>query len=235
MNKIAENLMKSRMRKAWKMKKKNGYEVWNKGKTGLQKGLKRENSPNWNGGYYKNNIPRFDTYAHQISYCENVRKNKEDNNILEVKCAYCGKWHIPKCRNIINRIRALNGKFSVSSEYRLYCSDNCKLQCPIYNRSKWPKGFKIATAREVQPELRQLVFKRDNYTCQKCGKNQDELECGLHCHHKEGILWEPLESADIDKSIAFCKDCHIEVHKLPDCGYYSLRCPESEKENTWEH
>lgn len=69
-----------------------------------------------------------------------------------------------------------------------------------------------------------MCFERDNYTCQKCGITQDELDVGLHCHHVEGIRWEPLESADLDKVITFCKNCHIMVHKLPDCGYHDLRC-----------
>ena len=40
----------------------------------------------------------------------------------------------------------------------------------------------------------------------------------------EGIRWEPLESADVDMCITLCKSCHIEVHKLPDCGNNDMRC-----------
>ena len=39
----------------------------------------------WKGGYNKKNIPIYDTYAPQIEWCEEVRRNKEDSNILEVK------------------------------------------------------------------------------------------------------------------------------------------------------
>jgi len=180
-----------------------------------------ENNPRWKGGYRKNNIPMFDTYAHQISYCEEIKRNEKDQNILEVKCAYCGKWFIPTRGSINNRVQSLNNQIG---ECRLYCSIQCKQECPIYNQNKWPKGFKLITSREVQPELRQMCFERDNYTCQRCGKTQDELETGLHCHHIEGIRWEPLESADLDKVITFCKDCHIEVHKQIDCGYQDMRC-----------
>lgn len=177
-----------------------------------------ENHPNYKGGIKNKNLPFYNTYAHQIDYCEQVRRNKQDTNILEVKCAYCGKWFIPTTTSVIGRIQALNGKGS--GESRLYCSENCKQECPIYNQRLYPKGFKPATSREVQPELRQMCFERDNFTCQKCGKT----ETGLHCHHIEGIRWEPLESADLDKVIAFCKNCHIEVHKLPGCKYHELRC-----------
>jgi len=57
-------------------------------------------------------------------------------------------------------------------ESRFYCSESCKQECSIYNRRKWPKGFKIATSREVQPELRQIVLKRDNY---KKNSSNEEL------------------------------------------------------------
>jgi len=173
-------------------------------------------NPAWKGGYNKK-IPLYDTYAKQLIWCEQVRRNKEDKNILEVKCAYCGKWFKPKRYQVSNRIDYLNG--NKIWENRFYCSTSCKQECPIYKKSKWPEGFKIATSREVQPELRQMVLKRDNYTCQKCGSKKS-----LHCHHLEGIRWEPIESADVDKCITLCKECHKLAHKIPGCGYNDMRC-----------
>jgi 5-methylcytosine-specific restriction endonuclease McrA len=66
----------------------------------------------------------------------------------------------------------------------------------------------------VQPELRKLVLKRDDYTCQKCNATNTEL----HCHHYEGIEVNPIESADIDQCITLCKKCHNEVHRKDKCG-----------------
>lgn len=176
-------------------------------------------SHRWKGGYAKKNIPFYDTYAPQIEYAEEVRRNKKDKNVLEVKCAYCGKWIIPKIIEVTNRIYALKG--ITSGENRFYCDENCKRECPIYNQRKYPKGFKEASSREAQPELRQLVFKRDNYICQKCSSTKS-----LHCHHVEGIRWEPLESADIDKCITYCKKCHKEVHKKEGCNTTDMQCKE---------
>ena len=178
--------------------------------------------------YFQNNIPFYDTYASQISYCEELRRNKEDQNILEVKCAYCGKWYIPAINSVNNRVQALNG--TQMGEQHLYCSTKCKQECPIYNRKKFqvghPKSNKSQYNREVQAELRQMCFERDDFTCQKCGKTQNELDVGLHCHHIEGIRWEPLESADLDMVITLCKNCHKEVHKQPYCGYQDMKCKE---------
>jgi len=178
-----------------------------------------DKSGNWKGGYNSNNIPKFDVYAHQISYAEEVKRNIKDQNILEVKCVYCGKYFVPTLSAIRARITALNS--TTRGEHRLYCSDYCKLECPIYRRQKYSaeETYSNIHAREVHPQLRQMVFERDNWTCQKCGSTES-----LHCHHLEGIRWEPLESADIDKCITHCKSCHFEDHKLPGCGYQDMKC-----------
>ena len=183
----------------------------------MSKSKKGELHSQWKGGYKDRNLVYYNTYAQQLSWCENIRRNRENKDILEVKCAYCGKWYIPSLSSVRSRIRCINGEFS--GERRLYCSTECKKECPIYNQKKWPKGFKQATSREVQPKLRQLVFERDNYTCVKCG-----IQKSLHCHHIEGIRWESLESADIDKCITLCKTCHKKVHKIEGCKTVDMRC-----------
>lgn len=180
--------------------------------------LKGKDVYNYNG-YTSKNIPLYDTYAHQISYVEQVRRNKDDKNILEVKCAYCGKWYMPTIIEVRCRIDSLNG--IRTGENRLYCSNECKKECPIYNQNKYPKSYKKASSREVQPELRQMVFERDGWKCTECDSTKS-----LHCHHVEGIRYEPLESADIDKCITLCKKCHKKVHKKEGCGYHDFKCKE---------
>ena len=181
--------------------------------------LSGSNHPMWKGGISKKNIPLYDTYALQIEYAEKVRKTVEE--YLEVRCTYCGKWFMPTIKSVTDRVRALDGK--ILGESRLYCSDTCKKECPIYRKQKYSteeNGSK-QYSREVQPELRQMVLERDNYTCQNPECKATE---SLHCHHKEGIRWEPLESADIDMCITYCKDCHKSVHQKEGCGYYEMRC-----------
>ena len=144
-----------------------------------------------------------------------------DNGLyIEIKCSYCGKYYIPTNREIQNRTQALLG--NLSSESRCYCSKHCKAACPIFGKVKYPKGFKLATSREVQPELRQLTLARDNYTCQKCGKTIEEVQ--LHCHHILPINESPVESADVSNCITLCKECHQHAHAIPDCGYHDLKC-----------
>jgi len=201
----------------------------------LSESQKGKNHPNWKGGVWKLNIPLYDTYASQLNWCENVRRNKENINILEVKCAYCGKWFIPKRSSIINRIQLIKGNKHHMGEERFYCSEHCKKCCPVYGKTAETLMKEDAVrsgrdpwwemVREVQPQLRQMVFERDGYKCIKCGSKEF-----LHCHHKEGILWEPLQSADIDMCITVCKDCHMEIHKIEGCKPSDMRCNPEEKE-----
>jgi len=191
-----------------------------------RKGKALNNKNNWQGGYNLKNIPTYDTYAPQIDWCEEVRRNKKDYKVIEVKCTWCGKWFIPSLNSIHHRIQYLKGNYS--SEHRFYCSDGCKNNCPVYNKS--PESLMKEDAlkagrlswlelnREVQPELRQMVFKRDNWECQRCNETE-----GLHCHHILPVSTNPIESADIDNCLALCKDCHKEIHQIPGCRYGELR------------
>jgi len=156
---------------------------------------------------------KYDTFQPQLEpYGVECRRSEEDNNILEVKCMYCDRWHKPSYTSVQHKIRTINGQ--KQGESNLYCSDECKKACPTYHRQKYPKDFKINTSREVQSELRKLVLKRDNHACQKCGATNTEL----HCHHYEGIEINPVESADIDQCITLCKECHNNIHKKDKCG-----------------
>jgi 5-methylcytosine-specific restriction endonuclease McrA len=188
----------------------------------ISNSTKGSNAHSWKGGVSSAQTPLFETYGPQLEKYEEVRENEK--GFLEVKCTYCGKWHQPKTNQVRHRIEFINGSKNTHGEdrshgeARLYCSKECKLNCPIYRQKVYPKDFKEATSREVQPELRKMRFELDNYECQKCGSTKS-----LHCHHYEGIWINPIESADLDMCITLCKKCHKEVHKLPGCGYSDLR------------
>lgn len=169
----------------------------------------------------ENQIVLYDTFAPQLIKYENIRRDISNNLLLQVKCTYCGKWYTPKRKTLVNRINAINGYLAGNSEARLYCSEECKQLCPIFNKKRYSaeETNTKQLAREAQPELRQMVFERDNWTCIKCGST-----CSLHCHHVEGLRWEPIESTDIDKCVTLCKNCHKEVHKIEGCGFQDMKC-----------
>lgn len=55
-------------------------------------------------------------------------------------------------------------------------------------------------------EIRRLVYNRDGYTCQNCGRGDVEL----HCHH---IVPKSRGGTHrLSNLVTLCKDCHDAVH-----------------------
>ena len=183
----------------------------------------KEEHYNWKGGVSKLGLPLYDTYSTVLEkYYEIKKETVEGLTLVSLACTYCGTFYVPTIRGIVNRLQIINGTTTKHGESNFYCSGGCKKACPTYGQKKYPKGFKKATSREVQPALRKLVLKRDNYKCQICDAAIEDTE--LHCHHLEGIYQNPIESADVDNCIILCKKHHKQVHKLPGCGYNELKC-----------
>lgn len=154
----------------------------------------------------------YDTYQKHLSPYGVECHNNE--GILEVKCVYCGKWFAPNVNAVTNKIKSIRGG---PGENNLYCSNGCKYNCPTYKTILYQKDLKVSTSREIQPQLRKLVFERDKYMCQRCNKTGS-----LHCHHITGVEVNPIESADIDNCITLCEVCHIDTHKQKGCKYNDL-------------
>jgi 5-methylcytosine-specific restriction endonuclease McrA len=180
-----------------------------------------KNSNLYKQGVSKLNLPLYNTLAYKLENYQAVYKIVNNGaDLLGVACGYCGNIFIPKATDVRNRVAVINGR--LSGEQNLYCSENCKKACPTFGQIKYPKGFKVSTSREVQPQLRKLVLARDNYQCQICDAGIEEAE--LHCHHIDPVATNPIESADIDNCVTLCKDCHKHVHTLPGCNYNELKC-----------
>ena len=181
----------------------------------IKRGIKQQGISNkaWKGGVRKNNLPLFDSYKDKLEPYGEVYNVKNNNlECLGVACIYCGTIFVPSVISVRSRLATIKGKRSGESNF--YCSEHCKKACPTYKKQLYPENFKPSTSREVQPELRKLVLERDNWTCQKCGKTENEL----HCHHINPVKLDPLESADIDNCITLCKDCHHEAHQKEGCS-----------------
>lgn len=166
----------------------------------------------------------YDDYEHKLIPIEEARRDPKDEKILQVRCTYCNRWYTPTRNEVWNRVGYIEGN-KWCGENRFYHSEDCKKQCPIFGQVKFPKDYQIGTSREVQPELRKLVLERDGWKCTKCTSKRN-----LHCHHIEGICWEPIESADIDKCMTLCEKCHKKIHKQPGCRYVDLQCNGNDRE-----
>ena len=164
----------------------------------------------------------YDKWNESLVYALETRRALDNKKKLEVKCSYCGRWHKPSGGDVSRQVAAAE-KFN--QDLNFYCSIECKDECPIYNQHSWPKSFKKASSREVDPHLRQMCLERDEWECQKCGATES-----LHSHHIEGAAQNKMISNDIDNVITLCKACHKEVHQQEGCHYYELRCKEVETE-----
>jgi hypothetical protein len=200
-----------------------------KSKTKMSKSKKGkkcgEENHNWNGGYRDKNLPYYDTYAPQLEIYQKVKRNKEDKNVMEVKCHNhkCQKWFIPTRNSVKNRLGTINGNKGYKGEQNLYCSDDCKNSCYLYGKNpetlmhedEWRAGRDPwwDEPRHMQGQWRKLVLERDNYTCQKCGSTEN-----LKAHHIKPVKLYPLESADVDNGIILCGECHNKAHHIPGCS-----------------
>ena len=170
---------------------------------------------NYKGGIYKLGLASYDTYHDRLCKYENIRK-QEHTEALEVECVYCGQWFAPTRDSVKSRLIAVNE--GIGGRH-LYCSEECKENCPTYGQIKYPKGFKKGTSREVSTYLRKLCFEQDDWACQKCGATKN-----LHCHHIKGYAQNKILANDIDNVVTLCKECHKEVHSEIGCRYVDLRC-----------
>jgi hypothetical protein len=181
------------------------------------KTLKETKSKNINYSIRSNNMTPYETHKNKIGKYEEIRSNQ---GYLEVRCTYCGKWYMPTLNKINARMQSING--TSKGENRLYCSRECQMNCPIFRinpdhiikRDEINAGIRQPNdlTREVQKELRWLVLERDGWRCLKCGSTID-----LHCHHYIPIVYDYIESADMDNCGTYCRKCHIELHKESWC------------------
>ena len=146
----------------------------------------------------------YDSYSEKLKLYDEVRQSPTNNIILEVRCYYkgCNNWFIPNRSMVSNRISCINGH---KENRNFYCSDKCRHNCSGWGKhiNKLINGYVINNFREAQPELRLIVFERDNWTCQICENKQN-----LICHHYEVTAINPIESADVDNCITLCATFH---------------------------
>jgi len=154
----------------------------------------------------------FNTYAHQINCVEDIRYDPEDSKYLQVVCTKCKEWINPTNLEVRRRITALNS--TNGSENRFYCSDECKKDCDIYGRIKYPKDFveknDIYRNTSEYRKWRAEVYDKDKYTCRKCNNVGGNLEA----HHIFSYSNNPNLRFVVSNGITFCIRCHTRFHSI---------------------
>jgi hypothetical protein len=79
---------------------------------------------------------------------------------------------------------------------------------------RWKGGITSERGRTMSTlryrTWREGIFKRDNYTCQKCNDNTQKIQT----HHIEDYASNELLRCDVDNGITFCGKCHRLFHKI---------------------
>lgn len=127
--------------------------------------------------------------AHQL--------NSKKDSRTKFECNYCGELF----KNYLSNTKA---------NKKTYCSKKClglaNGQRKGEKSPNWAGGITAYINQRCNSDwwikLRKQIYKRDNYTCQQCGKTK----CKLECHH---IIPERLGgNHDLFNLISLCGSCH---------------------------
>lgn len=140
--------------------------------------------------------------------CSYKCANKAIENRSYLKCRVCGKDYSRPVSQV--KWRGSN-----------YCSYECQsigysVTKAGENSSNW-KGGVSYLGRRFKKGLdwktwKRSVYKRDDYTCQICGKNKDLDSILLHPHHIKSYSLYPELRFDVNNGQTLCSACHYELH-----------------------
>lgn len=82
--------------------------------------------------------------------------------------------------------------------------------------ARWWRNYTVYLRSPEWQALRRFVLKRDNYTCQGCGKPHDARN--LVCHHKSYVGYNRVGKTFGFEVVTLCKRCHDEWHQVEE-GY----------------
>ena len=198
---------------------KKGNIPWNKDKKGLQVA--------WNKGLTKETDKRVKVMSEKH---KGQKRSKEAKQRMSI--AQTGKIHTKEHnRNISDKLKgkeksdihrrniskANEGK-CLSKEIRDKIRDTLKGKYVGENHPNWqggitPKNTKIRNSDEYK-DWRDIIYKRDNYTCQLCNMKG----CYLNAHHILPFCDFLKLRMAIENGITLCKKCHYKT-KFKEYNY----------------
>lgn len=160
-------------------------------------------------------VKRPDLQRARIGVCpicgKEFRAVKDCKNRKQI---YCSKECWSKRATKINYCKYCGKEIKTTNKRnKVYCDINCR-NLDYRNTQKgelshfWKGGkTKISKIRKTNSQYknwRESVFKRDNYTCQMCGKSGLYLEA----HHIKEQSRFPELIYDINNGLTLCHECH---------------------------
>lgn len=133
-----------------------------------------------------------------------------------------GKW---KTQNAIIECKQCNKKFVRQRKTRLFCSRKCqwidlekpRLKLSRENHWNWRGGItsihkKLRRSKKYE-EWRKSVYRRDNWTCQRCNKRLRSKDIIAH-HIMEFVKYKKLRY-ELKNGVTLCRSCHLLIHRNP--------------------
>ena len=202
----------------WKGKKRPEMSIWLKNayKEGRKKSISLlgEKNPAWKGGLTK----KLCLYCGHSFYVEPHRKSSA--RFCSRKCSTSttlnnkGKFNGKKFDCLICGKRFYRPRSLIKNSITKYCSSKCwgvalankyidKTKHPRWEGGKTPY-LKMLRNSNSYKQWRDMVFKRDDYTCQICGKRG----CKLQADHIKQFAYYPELRFDTNNGRTLCEKCH---------------------------
>ena len=141
----------------------------------------------------------------QQSFCSKECADSSEEKRERSKERTIAQWSNPESRAILEEGIKVR---SQSPEWRSAPHFQSGKAHPRYKGSK--RDRTIETSRYPYVQWRTSVFKRDNYTCQRCGSHGKKL----NAHHIKSWSDHPELRYDIENGVTVCKNCHGKIHGL---------------------
>ena len=158
--------------------------------------------------------PAFQFYAQDFLTGCTYLTNEEIGMYVKMLCKQWTDGNIPKKRlgfligfEWDKLSEELQGKFKDFGDYVLN-KELEELRHWNWKGGITPENQSIRLSTPYR-KWRTSVFKRDNYTCQKCNKKGGRLEA----HHIKLFSKYPELRLEISNGITLCKKCHVNEHK----------------------
>lgn len=186
----------------------------------MPKDYKGDKNPNWKGGISRKKFVCkecgknfYGHHSRNAKFCslqckgnfqKRLKKEKSprwQGGIREKKCIGCGKtikWQTPKPYSTFLKQKYCSKKCADKNIKRYRGEDH-----PNWNGGTQPRDM------TKQAKWSQKIFKRDNYTCQWCGKRGGDIQA----HHIKSFTYFPDLRWKLKNGITLCKSCHYKAHK----------------------
>lgn len=157
-------------------------------------------------------------YSNPMEMARKISESKKNGSFFS--CLFCKKSFWRKPHDIKNGNNKYCSKECYLTGQRGKSKRNNKDQRGMMNPN-WKGGvttwYRKIRASKALLEWRKLVFKRDNWTCQKCGRRSDKsFHLQIEAHHIKPFAVFPELRFVVDNGLTLCKECHSKEPKGKD-------------------